>query len=86
MSGDDRSTDVKLRLRNQMANNTLDENALWNYLEKSGMKPVRERKKKVEKFIKWLGKNPSHQLVQINKEKLIDACIGKSEGGNEHIR
>jgi hypothetical protein len=28
MSGDDRSTDVKLRLRNQMANNTLDENAL----------------------------------------------------------
>jgi hypothetical protein len=51
------------------------------FLERYGVKPVRERKRNIEKSIKLLDEDPARRpFVFYSKTKLIDVCIGRFGG------
>jgi hypothetical protein len=78
MSGD---LSTENRLREWISHGSLSNEELKSYLEKIGMRPVKERKKNAEKMIKWLNEKPERRpYVLLTKGKLIDECIIKFGG------
>jgi hypothetical protein len=95
IDGEDVAADVQLllsgdvakeeQLRNKVLTNTLTDNLLREYLERIGIKSVREKWKNIEKLIKWLDESPQWRpFVLLAKAKLIDACINKFGGKKSH--
>ncbi len=57
------------------------EQVLKTYLEKIGIKSVKDRRKNAEKFLKWLDVDPRRwPFVNLTKAKLIEACVSKFGG------
>jgi hypothetical protein len=78
MSGD---TGVEEQLRHRISCNNLDNDELKRYLDKIGLRAVKERKKNIEKLLKWLDESPLRRpYVLLTKGKLIDECITKFGG------
>jgi hypothetical protein len=74
-------TGLEDQMKAQVADNTIRDDALKSYLEKIGSKPVKERKKNIEKMKRWLEIEPPRwPYINLSKAKLIEACIGKFGG------
>ncbi len=74
-------TPIEFELKEQIVNNTLSEEVLRSYLEKIGIKPLKDRKKNEEKFKNWLDVVASRRpYVLWNKSRLIDDCVSKFGG------
>jgi len=81
MSGDALQTGLEDRIKSQILENTIRDDALKAYLEKIGIKPVKDRKKNLEKMTKWLDNEPQKRpYVNLSKTKLIEACMNKFGG------
>jgi hypothetical protein len=52
------ATDVEEDLKNQIAQNVLSGSMLKIYFGKIGIKPVKDQRENMEKFIKWLEVEP----------------------------
>ena len=94
MSGEALNTGLEDELNQQISSNTITEGVLRAYLEKIGLKAVKERKKNLDKFKKWLDTEPvKRPYINLTKSKLIEECIHKFGGkkstyescNNEHL-
>jgi hypothetical protein len=75
------TTVVEADLKAQIDNHALTDDMLRSYLEKIGIKPVRDKKRNEEKFKNWLDvEAPRRPYILWNKSRLIDACIRKFGG------
>ncbi len=75
------TTSIETQIKDQVANNSPPGTVLKKYLEKIGLKPVKDYKKNIEKFKKWLDEAPSKRpYVLWNKSRLVDACVSKFGG------
>jgi hypothetical protein len=74
-------TTIEFELKEQIVNNTLSEEVVKSYLEKIEIKPVKDKKKNVEKFKNWLDVDASKRpYILWNKTRLVDPCVGKFAG------
>jgi hypothetical protein len=81
MSGEALKTGLEDRVKSQVMENTMTDDVLKAYLEKIGSKPMKERKKNLEKMKKWLENEPQKRpYVNMSKAKLIEACMSKFGG------
>jgi hypothetical protein len=81
ISGESLNNGLEERIRNELLSNTMAAQALKTYLEKIGIKSVKDQKKNAEKLLKWLDVPPARRpFINLTKAKLIEACISKFGG------
>ena len=87
MSGEPAAVGLEEQLQDEMKSNEMTDEVLKSYLEKIGIKAVRDRKKNVENFLKWPDVAPQRcPYVNFTKAKLVEECVGKFGGGKELLQ
>jgi hypothetical protein len=87
MSGEPAAVGLEEQLQDEMKSNEMTDEVLKSYSEKIGIKAVRDWKKNVEKFLKWLDVAPQRcPYVNFTKAKLVEECVGKFGGGKELLQ
>jgi hypothetical protein len=81
MSGEALNTGLEDELNPQISSNMMTEGLLRAYLEKIGVKAVREQKKNLDTFKKWLDtESVKRPYFNLTKSKLIEEFIRKFGG------
>jgi len=81
MSGEALNTGLEDELNPQISSNMMTEGLLRAYLEKIGVKAVREQKKNLDTFKKWLDtESVKRPYLNLTKSKLIEEFIRKFGG------
>ncbi len=80
-------TTIAFDLKEQIVNNTLYKEMVKSYLEKIGIKPVKDKKKNAEKSKNWLDVEASNRpYILWNKTRLVDACVSKFAGKKKYLQ